>query len=211
MTLALGAFASAALAQESSNSATSGLRPFIGAGYSWGGNTIQHTTLTPKGTATHYQHDISAGAGLDIRLGLSYRLGTAPVSIQASYGFHNDQVSGVDNESSFFRRYPLEALLQWHTSERSRVGFGLRKTMRATFGSKGGTYTDSTGATQPYPDLHEPMRSSTGLILEGEFDVTPNWGFKARYVHENYRFKNYPDLVKYEGNHVGILTVYYFN
>jgi hypothetical protein len=217
LTLALSTFTSAALADEDSNAYNRpGLRPFIGAGYTWGGDTLIPVTVTIKGTSTQYKEDISGGAGLDLRFGFSYRFAAAPLSVQASYGYHNDQVNGIDNDSSFFRRYPLELLLQWHTTERTRVGLGVRRTQRATLGLRGGTctYTDPTTGereTRACDDFHGRMSSTTGLILDGEYDVTPNWGLKARYVHEDYKFKGDPENTKYSGSHIGLLTVYYFN
>jgi hypothetical protein len=216
LTLALSAITTAALADDDSNAYNKpGLRPFIGAGYTWGGTTLTPVTVNIKGSSTQYKEDISAGAGLDIRLGFSYRFAAAPLSLQASYGYHNDQVNGVENESFFFRRYPIELLLQWHTTERTRVGIGLRRTQRAMFGSRGGTCTypndDGTTTTAECEETHLRMRSSTGVILDGEYDVTPNWGLKARYVRESYRFKDYPEYRRYAGDHIGLLTVYYFN
>lgn len=206
LTLALGAAAFPALADESSNG-WGGLRPFIGAGYTWGGDTIQHWTYTPEGGGNKfaYQEDVSAGAGLDLRLGLSYRLGGLPLTLQASVSHHIDQTHGISSRA-YFRRLPAELVLQYHINEQARLGIGVRRSLQAKFRSDGGTCQ-----TPPCYSYNEKMESSTGVILEGEWLVSPSWGFKARYVHEDYRFKEFPQARKYEGDHFGVLTNYYFN
>lgn len=196
-----------ALAEDSNGS---GLRPFIGVGYTWGGDTIQAWTLIPVGTTTKYDEDISAGAGLDLRLGLAYRLNGLPLTLQGSVGYHNDQVNGFTGGEHYFRRYPIELLLQWHASEKGRLGFGVRRAVNASFVTKGGT-CGPDGATYTCPSFNEGMKASTGLIVEGEWLVTPSWGLKARYVHESYRFKDpMVSSDKYEGDHFGLMTSFYF-
>lgn len=208
LALAFSAATFPALAEDSNGS---GLRPFIGAGFTWGGDTIQAWKLIPQGTTTEYEEDISAGSGLDLRLGLSYRLGDTPLTLQGSVGYHNDQASGL-NSNSRFRRYPIELLLQWHVSEKGRLGFGVRRAVNASLSSKGGTCDNGLGGTYACPRINEDMKSSTGLVIEGEWMVSPSWGLKARYVHENYRFKDSTfDSGKYEGDHFGVMTSVYFN
>lgn len=204
LTLALGAAHFSAMADEG---AGWGLRPFIGAGYTWGGDTISHWTYTEE-TSGNFSHedDISAGAGLDIRAGLSMRLGDLPLTLQASVSHHIDQTHGVSSRESF-RRMPAELLLQWHFSDRLRLGIGARHALNAVRKSSGGTCGDN-----PCFEFRAEMASSTSVILEGEWMMTPNWGLKARYVAgEKYHYKEAPDLIEYNGNHFGLLTNYYFN
>lgn len=209
LVLALSTVTLSAVAQEA---AGSGLKPFVGIGYSWGGDTIQAVTLIPQGqTAKRYEEDISAGAGLMVQAGVAYSLRELPLTLKGSVGYHNDQVNGVNGESSAFRRTPIELLLQWHTSKQGRIGFGLRHITRATFASKGGT-CGPTNAPVACATYREPMKASTGLVLEGEWMLTPSWGVQARYVFESYRFKDSSfDATRYEGNHLGLMTSYYFN
>lgn len=202
LTLALGAAHFSATAEEATGW---GLRPFIGAGYTWGGDTMQAVTITPLGSQTNYQEDVSAGAGLDLRVGLSYRLGQLPLTAQLSVAHHIDQVSGLTSRS-YFRRMPAELVLQWHASDRLRIGLGARRSIDAVLRSSGGT---CGGA--PCVGYRHRMESSTGAILEAEWLVTPSWGVKARYVHESYRYKEAPDFMRYEGDHIGFMTNYYFN
>jgi outer membrane protein W len=202
LTMALSAAHFSASAEESTGW---GLRPFIGAGYTWGGDTIQRWDVTRQGSGSSYEDDVSAGAGLDLRLGLSYRLGQLPLTLQASVAHHIDQVSGLDGRG-YFRRLPLELVVQWHATDRLRIGMGMRRSTEATLRRTGGTC-----GSNPCTDYRLEMESSTGAILEAEYLVTPSWGLKARYVRENYRFKEFPDAIKFEGDHIGLMTNYYFN
>lgn len=209
LALALSAANFAALAEDFNGK---GLRPFVGAGFTWGGNTIIPVTITPQGTSTHYEEDVSAGAGLALQLGLSYRLGASPIGLQASYGYHNDQAHGLDGQASF-RRRPVEFLVQYHANDRLRFGLGVRRATNATFAARGGTCTDN-GTSFPCPRLSERLKGSTGVILESEWMVTPNWGLKARLVHENFHFQDsdvFDNEKKYKGDHIGLLTSFYFN
>jgi outer membrane protein W len=208
LALALGAATLPALAEDFHGK---GLRPFIGAGFTWGGDTITPVTLTPEGsTTTHYEEDISAGAGLALQFGLSYRLSTTPWTLQASFGYHNDQAHGLTG-TFYFRRIPLELMAQWHATERMRVGFGVRRGVRAKFSLQGGTCTDNQGNSGVCA-VNERMKGSTGVVLEVEQMLTPSWGVKARYVHEYYQFNDRTvDDHKYDGNHIGLMTTFYFN
>lgn len=211
LVMAIAMAAAASIAHADTNQAEpSGLRPFVGIGFTSGGDTIEHDTINPIGTTTQYQEDISAGGGLDLRLGLSYKLGTLPLTLQGSWGMHNDQASGAFGGHAFFRRYPLELMLQWHATDRTKIGFGLRTTTGARFHSEGDPVT-TNGVTQPSYTTDYKFKSSTGLILETEWAATPSWGLKARYVHESYRRTDIPDGEKYQADHLGLLTVFYFD
>ena len=203
LALALSAATLPALAEDFHGS---GLRPFIGAGFTWGGDTITPVTITPQGSSTNYEEDISAGAGLALQFGLSYRVPSAPLTLQASVGYHNDQAHGLDGRT-YFRRIPLELMAQWHATDRTRVGFGVRRGARAKFSWEGGTCGGST-----CPTVNERMKGSPGLVLEVEQMLTPSWGVKARYVHEYYQFNDRTlDDHKYDGTHIGLMTTFYFN
>ncbi|MFT3859407.1 MAG: hypothetical protein QM742_18540 [Aquabacterium sp.] len=204
LTLALGAAHFSAMAAEGTGW---GLRPFIGAGYTWGGDTMQAWDIVPvDGSGSYrYEEDVSAGAGLDLRVGLSYRLGTSPFTLQASVAHHIDQTHGISSRA-YFRRVPAEILLQWHASEQWRLGMGVRRSLSATEKSHGGTC-----GGDPCPEYRLKLKSNTGVVIEAEYMATPNWGIKARYVWEEYRYKIAPDAVKYEGDHFGVMTNYYFD
>jgi hypothetical protein len=205
LALTLSAATSTVLAEDFNGK---GLRPFATVGFTWGGQTLIPVQIVPQGTTTKYDEDISAGSGLALQLGLSYRLGDAPVALQASYGYHNDQAHGIDGHATF-RRRPVELLAQYIASDHLRLGFGVRRATNARLVFVGGTCEG-----QPCEPLSERLKSSTGLVLESEWMATPSWSVKARWVHEYFHFQDselYDNERKYKGDHFGLMTSYYFN
>ena len=55
-----------------------GLRPFIGIGLSTGGDTLMRVQNDAEGASANDITRIRAGDGLDLRVGLSLRLGNPP-------------------------------------------------------------------------------------------------------------------------------------
>ncbi len=195
------------------------LRPFIGGGYTWGGDTIQSYVFIPQGSSssssssstTEYEEDVSGGAGLDLRLGLHVDLPDSPMSLQVSLIHHMDQHSGLDGKA-YFRRTPIEVVGLWRHSDKLRFGIGVRKSVSAKFSSEGFTCgQDADGKDITCPSVNLKMKSNVGLLVEAEYLLTPDWGIKARYVRESYKFKDYPDARSISGDHIGFLTNYYFN
>lgn len=197
-----------------------GLRPFLGLGFTSGGDTITPVILSTPNNAKQYRESISAGGGLEFRAGASYRLPGQPFSIQAAAALHNDQTSGINGEKQRFRRIPVELTVLWHATDRTRIGFGVRKATHAVFkmdntrcGATQETATDCSGKAR--------MKSNVGFLLEAEYAVLPNWSLKARYVFESFRVKDAsgPWLEegrvlldeKFEANHIGIQSVWYLN
>jgi len=189
-------------------------RPFVGLGFTSGGDKIARINLVPvSGSGPTYQEDVSSGGGIDLRLGFSRRLGELPLTLQLTGAYHNDQVNGIRGEKARFRRLPLEATLLWHATDRTRIGFGVRKATHAVF------KFDNTACTSCNGTAH--FKSNVGAILEAEYTLTPSWGLKARYVVESYRVKNAPQALldgglltleeKFEANHLGVMSVWYFD
>lgn len=191
-------------------------RPFVGLGFTSGGDKIARINLVPKGgSGPTFQEDVSSGGGIDLRVGFSRRLGELPLTLQLVGAYHNDQVNGIDGEKIRFRRFPLEATLLWHATERTRIGFGVRKATHPAFKldntTCGGTSCEGTAR----------FKSNVGAILEAEYALTPSWGLKARYVVESYRVENGPQFLldnstltleeKFEANHLGVSSVWYFD
>ena len=210
--IALGLMAGALLGSAQAEKAPQPwLRPFVGLGYSFGGNTIQHTTLTPQTTSIHYEDDISAGAGLELSAGLALRIPNSPFSLRGSVGHHVDGSHGISLQSSFWRT-PFEAGVQWHVNERGTLGFGWRHAVRAKYQSKGGTCTDQATNTQyACPDADVWLSGSHGWYLEGEWAMYPSWGLRVQAVHEQFTVKPPLDPVRFNGDHIGIMTIFYFN
>lgn len=189
-------------------------RPFVGLGFTSGGDKIARINLVPvNGSGPTYQEDVSSGGGIDLRIGFSHRLGELPLTLQLAGAYHNDQVNGIRGEKARFRRMPLEATLLWHATDRARVGFGVRKATHPVFKFDNISCTNCNGTAH--------FKSNVGAILEAEYALTPGWGLKARYVVESYRVKNAPQALldgefltleeKFEANHLGVMSVWYFD
>lgn len=212
----LSTFAAAAGAQSNESVyQPKGLRPFIGIGLAAGGDTLLRVQDTVEGSSTGKQSNIRAGDGLDLRVGLSLRLGDLPLSLQTAVAYHNDQTNGIDDTKYRFRRVPVEATLLWHATDRTRIGFGLRKSTSPVVKIDNGRYQGISSRI----DAKIDMKASTGFIVEAEYAVMPNWSLKGRYVFETFRPKD-PALAsvflengseKVKGDHVAIQSVWYLN
>ena len=199
----------ATAAAQSTESAYSpkGLRPFIGIGLAAGGDTLLRVQNDAEGASSKDVTNIRAGDGLDLRLGLSMKLGELPFSVQTAVAYHNDQSNGQDNTKYRFRRVPVEATLMWHATDRARIGFGLRKSTQPTVKIDNGRLVGETARFSGKFD----MTSSTGFLIEAEYAATPNWSLKGRYVYETFRFKDAPELDKVKGDHFAVQSVWYLN
>lgn len=184
-----------------------GLRPFIGIGLAAGGDTLLRVQNDAEGASSNDITNIRAGDGLDLRFGLSMKLGDLPWSLQTAVAYHNDQSNGQDNTKYRFRRFPIEATMLWHATDRARIGFGVRKSTRPTVKIDNGRLAgDSTRF-----DAKFDMKASTGFIVEAEYAATPSWSLKGRYVYETYRYKDAPEADKVKGDHIAIQSVWYLN
>jgi opacity protein-like surface antigen len=202
----LSSFVATAGAQSSEATySPQGLRPFIGVGLAAGGDTLLRVQDTVEGSNTGKQSNIRAGDGLDLRLGLSLRLGNLPLSLQTAVAYHNDQTNGIDNTKYRFRRVPVEATLLWHATDRARIGFGVRKSTQPTVKIDNGR---PVGSNTRF-DAKYDMKASAGFIVEGEYAVTPGWSLKGRYVYETFRYKDFPEEGKSKGDHLAIQSVWY--
>lgn len=184
-----------------------GLRPFIGIGLAAGGDTLLRVQNDAEGASSNDITNIRAGDGLDLRFGLSMKLGDLPWSLQTAVAYHNDQSNGQDNTKYRFRRFPIEATMLWHATDRARIGFGVRKSTRPTVKIDNGRLAgDSTRFDAKYA-----MKASTGFIVEAEYAATPSWSLKGRYVYETYRYKDFPEADTVKGDHIAIQSVWYLN
>lgn len=185
-------------------------RPFVGLGFTSGGDTLLKVNLVPKGgSGPTYREDVSSGGGIDLRFGFSRRLDELPLTLQLAGAYHNDQVNGIEGEKIRFRRMPLEATLLWHATERARIGFGVRKATHPVF--KLDNVKFNVGGQQVRVSGEADLKASTGFIVEAEYALTPSWGLKGRYVFESYRYRDDPQGEKFEANHLGVMSVWYFD
>ncbi|MBT9610732.1 hypothetical protein [Aquabacterium sp.] len=185
-------------------------RPFVGLGFTSGGDTLLKVNLVPRGgNGTTYREDVSSGGGIDLRIGFSRRLGELPLTLQLSGAYHNDQVNGIEGEKIRFRRMPIEATLLWHATDRTRIGFGVRKATRPVF--KLDNVKFDVDGQRVTASGQASLKASTGFIVEAEYALTPSWGLKGRYVFESYRYREDPQGEKFEANHLGVMSLWYFD
>jgi hypothetical protein len=225
--LTTAALAAPAWADTGNEAASSWLRPFIGAGYSWGGHTLYPAQITVIGTSKVYDEDLSAGAGLDLRFGLLLQPVGFPLGIKAAVAHHVDGASGLNGWGAF-RRNPLELGLSWSVNNKFALGAGARHSTRAKlrvhFDDYEFTDADDKKYTAP-ADQHEDYSAKTGFYVEAEWRPATNWGLQARFVRESFTLKQVRfesqgqsasmtfigDGPKYNADQFGLELVYYFN
>jgi hypothetical protein len=171
-----------------------GVSPFLGGGFTVGGDEVSTLTYENHDSAT-----LRAGGLLDLRAGLEYRLWDSPFSVQGVVAYHTD-ISNASNGSAHFSRVPLELLVHWHPTDKWALGGGVRKATSAKYSASG-------AGKQFGPDLS--YTSSVGLVVEAEYFIIPSVGLKARYVNEEYTPTDHSSARK-DGSHVGVIAAYYF-
>lgn len=164
------------------------VRPVIGATFTGGGKTLIEVEMDDGGT-----REISSGGLTHLFAGVEYREPGAPWSVQATFGYHFDSIE-ADNGSMRFSRMPVEVLGFWHANDNVRLGGGLRKALGSEF--------DTSGAGSDIaPEFS--MRSSVGLVLQGEYLFGEHASVFVRYVHEKYE-SNHLVGGEVSGHHGGI-------
>lgn len=163
-------------------------------GLTYGGDQIGSDVQYDNGTSAK----IHGGALIDFRGGIEYRMPASPVSFQTSIGYHFDR-AGASNGDVTFSRMPLELLAHYQALDTWRFGGGIRKSLNAEVKATGlGT---QFAASQKYT-------GNTGLVLEAETFVTPQFGVKLRVVSE--KFKPEFGNKEVDGSHFGAYGMYYF-
>jgi hypothetical protein len=210
--VAVSALCSAqALAQQADDGLR--LRPLLGIGYSWGGDTIMPVTIVEQPSGTEYKETIKAGAGIDLRAGLEVTLPRSPFAMQLALAYQNDGAGGLDNKHIDFRRVPLELMGYWRVSPQLRLGVGARKSTNASLRfSKNYCNQLQLAFSDPELQCSYGLKSSLGAIVEAEYELTPTWGLRARYATESFKFKEQEEFETTKtirGDHFGIISVWY--
>ena len=150
-------------------------RPFsflLGAGLTYGGETLATAVFTDGSTRT-----IKAGNLFVFKVGADWRI-NPNVSLQGTLGLHIDTVTAENGKMSFDRNF-LEGLAFWNTTPGQRLGVGLRKTAGARLTSSG--VASTVGNVE--------FTSSFGAVVEYEWLSRPDtrgFGITLRYVAEKY-------------------------
>jgi predicted porin len=198
--LAAAVLALSASAQAQSDTGGPGvrLRPFVGLGLTWGGDKLDSVEFENGDSTT-----IRAGGLVDVKAGVDVHF-DSPFSAQISVGYHFQTIRGEtrygDDGRKTFDRYPVEVLGHWDLNDQWRIGGGLRWSQNAKFSSNGALDVGNV-----------EFESTTGVVVEGEYFVTPAVALKLRAVREKYKLKGYSTAPEYDGSHVGFYVSYYFN
>lgn len=173
------------------------IKPFVGAGLTFGGEDLATAEYTDRSSST-----VTTGGFLDLRGGIEYRLIQSPWSLQLAIGYHTDSTKASNGEFEF-SRVPIELIAMADMSERWRVGLGIRKATGAKVSATGDAARQTAfGRTTTFD-------SELGVLFQAEYMVGPQFALQARYVSEGYRVQ-FKQPVNVDGSHLGIFGVFYF-
>lgn len=166
------------------------IRPLIGTGITYGGETLAEVTYNNGWT-----EKIKSGGLVALYGGVEFYLGDV-VAMQATVGYHIDNSSGR-NASLRFSRYPIDLVALVRVAPNVRIGAGVQYVDSAKLAGSG----DLSGIRVDY-------KASTGGIVEGEYLFWPNFGVQVRGVVRKYQATDGSPSVS--GNHLGVMVNYYF-
>jgi hypothetical protein len=170
------------------------VRPLIGMGFTFGGDTVARVIYDDGDS-----EKVRAGGLVAFTTGVEMAF-TPLVSAQALIGYHVDGVAASNGDVKF-DRFPAELLGHFRLTDTFRIGGGARYTSRARTRSSG-----AASSTVP----SENFKPAWGSVVEGEFTLGRNLGIKLRYVSEKFDSETFPGAPKLKGNHGGIYIVGYF-
>jgi hypothetical protein len=163
--------------------------PLLGIALTGGGDKLSSAQFN-----NGYSKDITAGGLVYVYGGVEFHQPGSPFSFQGTIGYHFDNTS-ASNGDQRFTRVPLEAIALYRVAPKFRVGVGARYASDAKFRSSGAADVGDAN-----------FDSQLGLVVMGEWLITPSAGLQLRYVNESYNYQG----TSYDGSHVGVGFNYYF-
>ena len=188
--IALAAASTAAVPSAQAADGGSPLKWSLGGGFTSGGDNLVAGSLADGSTP-----QMKAGRGLQVFAGAEYWV-TQPLAVQANVGFQLDRRKAGDGQL-LFQRFPVEGMGLYAITNNLRFGAGVQ----TVFGAR----LRGTGEAAP---LARAFKRDTGLVLEGEFLITPHTAVKLRHV--KHRFDADDGRAQVEGRQVAVLFSYYF-
>lgn len=188
--IALAAAAAGAASPALAADGGSPLKWSLGGGFTSGGDN-----LVAGSRADGSMPQMKAGRGLQVFAGAEYWI-TQPLAVQVNAGFQFDRRKVGDGQL-MFQRFPLEAMALYAVTNNLRFGAGVQ----ALFGTR-------LRGTGEAASLGRSFKRDTGLVLEGEFLVTPHAAVKLRHVKHSFDAED--GRAKVDGRQVGVLFSYYF-
>jgi opacity protein-like surface antigen len=184
------AIASMGVAQAQAPADNTGLRFFLGAGLTAGGDKLAELEFTDGSDSS-----VTAGGLVQLTGGVDYRI-NSDFSLQTSLSYHVSDATGSDG-SIRFTRMPIELIGYYNVSPEWRIGVGARYVSKPKLKASG-----EAGNGQVNFD------NTVGALIEAEYMMSPKAGVKIRYVSEKYETSI--GKFKVDGNHIGGFFNYYF-
>lgn len=181
---------SALLACGGASAQQSSARGVFGAGLTTGGDTLASVVFTDGSS-----QDIKAGGLVHLFGGVEFRA-SQQVTMQVNIGYQVDDTGGASNGSLRFSRYPVEALVHYQLNPNFRLGGGVRFVNNPKVAGSG-----------VLSGINLEFDNTTGVVVEGEYLVTPSIGLKLRAVSEKY--KPAAGGPSADGNQVGFYFSWY--
>lgn len=167
------------------------VRPLLGGGLTFGGDKLYTVEFRDGSSDT-----IRAGGLFMIYGGVEFRA-TDALAVQATVGYHADSTRAASNGSLRFARYPVDVLALFSVSDKVRLGGGVEFVNSPKVSGRG-----------DIGDFTVRFDNATGVVLEGEYLFTRNFGMKARAASIKYKADGASD--KIDGSYGGLMLNYYF-
>jgi hypothetical protein len=182
---------SSAHAQSQDGRDNRAVRPLVGIGFTFGGDKLVTADFTDGTSDT-----IHAGGLIAVYGGLEFRA-TDVLAIQATAGYHVDNTRAATNGSLRFSRYPVDVLALFSLNDKVRLGGGVEFVNNPKLVGRG-----AVGS------FNVEFKNSAGLVLEGEYLFTRNFGMKARAASHTFKVEGSSEEVN--GSYGGLMLNYYF-
>jgi Outer membrane protein beta-barrel domain len=167
------------------------VRPLLGMGFTFGGDKLYTADFTDGSSDT-----VRAGGIFTLYGGVEFRA-TDALAIQATAGYHGDSTRAATNGSIRFGRYPVDVLALYSVTDKVRLGGGVEFVNSPKLSGRG-----------VVGDFNVRFNNTAGVVLEGEYLFTRNFGMKARAA--SIKFKADGASNKIDGSYGGLLLNYYF-
>jgi Outer membrane protein beta-barrel domain len=147
------------------------VRPFVRAGIDGGGDTLVTVVFVGGDTESIKANEGVYGAG-----GVSIRSDGSDLEVELSLGYKFDRVS-ASNGNVDWEMWPLDALV-FYRFPKFRLGGGLTYHINPRLNGSG-----VAGG------LNLDFDNAFGVVLQGEYLITPNMAVGARYTDVKYEVK----------------------
>lgn len=144
---------------------------------------------------------INAGGLVHLGIGFVWQPVLAPVSVQATIGWHGDTIT-ADNGDLKFTRVPIELLGYLHPAPHVRIGGGVR-------------WVTSPELKTDVPGINDTIRfkDTTGAVIEGGYRFGSRTWVNLRYTVEDYEAESVNGFAvlpagKSSGRSIGINVVF---